>query len=177
MFVVLHKETKSFASGIIRKVVLAWFILFSTIFFHPLQGPLKQRNTLSSKPDIHFHSTLQYKISICVKRVEAQMGDLIVYLLKQVVSKTQEFEKYFWKLSNTEENEELPKKVPKDCRSLRNPYCFKLMKTENKHQNVQPKEETKWLSMSENHLHFYTNLRCVWTTVKDITVWMLAFQY
>lgn len=85
------------------------------------------------------------------------MGDLIAYLLKQAVSKTQEFEKYFWKLSNTEENEEFPK----DCRSLRNPYRFKLMKTENKHQNVQPKEETKRLSMSEKHLHFYTNLRCV----------------
>lgn len=85
------------------------------------------------------------------------MGDLIAYLLKQAVSKTQEFEKYFWKLSNTEENEEFPK----DCRSLRNPYRFKLMKTENKHQNVQPKEETKRLSMSEEHLHFYTNLRCV----------------
>lgn len=85
------------------------------------------------------------------------MGDLIVYLLKQVVSKTQEFGKYFWKLNNTEENEELPK----DCRSLRNPYCFKLMKSENEHENVQPKGETKGLSMSENHLHFYTNLRCV----------------
>lgn len=58
-------------------------------------------------------------------------------------------------MSNKQENGEFPK----DCRSLKN--NFKLLKSGNKFENVWPKEEAKGLGVSENHHHFYNNVRCV----------------